>query len=159
MANKPAKQITYKGESLTVPQWSKKLGICETSLRMRIKKFEAGELTLDQAMNTEHRPNISQQPEAIKPGAGRKSGLRVVASKLFLEATLNEIAPFLADEFRTFRVTGEVGNAMKFYKDYAPYLIPRNNTEELDGEQSNNRASIAVVFNNNEKPADYTVLD
>lgn len=158
----PTRFITWKGETKTLTEWAESTGLRRSLIENRMKRFDKGEISVDRIFE----PPTPQKGQHLKNAAGQSpgrpvSGLRVEANTHFFECVKNQIMPLLEEEMKTYALTGEIGKAMKFYKDYKDFLLPRGEIQSLDGGTNQPKANFAVIFapGTAPPPKNFTIID
>lgn len=153
--------ITYKGETKSIKEWAVETRLQPRTLRRRIERYDAGDLTLDECFN--------ELPHKYAPGIGHAAtvgalsnnfpgkGKRVRAIEALFDAFIAEGLSRIPEEMRHYMQTGEVGNAMSFYLKYKDFF-PKDKLETLDEVSTKQMAAVAVVFQE-KPPQNITILE
>jgi hypothetical protein len=129
----PPRLITYKGESKTLSEWAGDIGVPPKVLRSRLSQYDKGLSTLDDVMT---RPYVRQSTPQEK-------SLRHRAIDRLFESFTKNLLPHLDDEMKSYKLTGDLGPAMLFYKHYRPYFC----LESYDKQLEKDHPMLATVVN------------
>lgn len=151
--------VTYKGETKTVAEWSEELGISRDTLRGRLKKQEAGTLTLDECFLPTGNKHSFAKGNTLARNQGAPIGPRSRAMVSTFAAFNKILAPQIEADMELYRDSNgeQLGPSLKFMKEFK-HMFPTDKSEALDGEAPKQMAAVAVVVQS-QAPTDITILD
>lgn len=151
------KTYTHDGQTLTIAEWSRELGMNSKTMWTRLKKYKEGKISETDCFAPVaecYSQKVTQEEQAESMNKRHRCVDALFSS--FIKWGL----PKIDGEMKTYMKTGEVGNALNFFLKYQKYF----SAEAYDNQQKNQVQQLAQFANifvqkQDSIPASFTKLN
>lgn len=158
MASNPAfkpREIVHNGETKSINGWARTIGVRKETMAVRIKKWEQGLITEQEAFRPPNPRNQTTQPAELQE---QTRAIRHRAIDALFEQFEKHLLPLLEQEVMLYASDGVIRPAMRFYLTYKDYMGLAS-YDRISNDTKETMAQVAVVIQaTSDTPQNFTLV-